>query len=187
VTDTLLIQSGVFVGQRDDHVPPFEWFGTEPVIRFAPLTLQLVQSQIITSVQGLLGTGDDVTFVVQGSGLAFSGVVRQLKQIEAHPVGQVNTSIGGYRDVPLNRGELVRVSLQMLGDPVPIEDVGIIQVGNTVEGGPGAWRTEILFRPVDAIFTAGTTEVLAASTGPFNPESVPDGNGNGNGNGAEAP
>lgn len=173
MTDTLLIQSGVYVGQRDDTMPPFDWFGTDPVVRFAPLTLQLVQSQIITSVQGLLGTGDDVTFVVQGSGLAFSGVVRQLKQIEARPIGQVNHSIGGYRDVAVNGGELVRVSLQLLGEAVPIEDVGIIQVGNTIEGGPGNWRTEILFRPVDAVFFAGSTTVLAASPAPFAPDPVP--------------
>lgn len=167
MTDTLLLRSGVYVGQRADAIPPAEWFSTEPVTRFAPVTLQLVQHQVITSVVGLLGTGDDVTFVVQGSGLAHSGVVRQLKQIEAHPIGQINTSIGGYRDVAVHRGELVRVSVQLLGDPAPTEDVGIIQVGNTVQGGPGSWRTEIRFRPVDAVFYAGSTTVHAADLAPF--------------------
>lgn len=167
MSDTVLIQSGVYEGLRDDDVRPFDWFGDNPVTRFASISLQLTRSQVVTSVSGLLGSGDDVLLVVEGQGLAHDTAVRQLKAVEAHLIGEVKESIGGYRDAAVSRGELVRVSLQLYGEPVPFTDVGILQIGNTVQGARNAWRTELHFTPVDAVFFAGSTRVLAASKGAF--------------------
>lgn len=162
------IYSDVYEGRRDDEIIPYTWF--DPWTReerFSPITLEEAQQEYVTSLRGLIATGDEVTFTIQGEGLAHSGVVRQLKAIEAKLVGDVKESIGGYRDAAVSRGELVYLSVQLLGEPTPFTESGIITVGNTVEGSRNSWRTEITFIPLEAIFLAGTSLVYAATLAPF--------------------
>ena len=162
---TVTFSSGVHAGVRSDSTDFITWFDETPTTQFAPVTLQLSDVQVLTSVEGRAGDREPVLLRFEGGGLPTA--YNALKAIDAREVlnGAPKTNLSGFRDAEALSGYLLKMSLQLFGDSAAREEWGILTgVRNTIAGGARGWSVTAVFQPCDALAWRGTTNWFLSPT-----------------------
>ncbi len=161
MSDTVTFESGVLVGVRGAGNMDTSWF-TGPTVQFPPFTLDLLDLQPLTGIQGMPARRKPVILRFTGSGL--STVEDDLHEVEAYPLlnGQPRRTLSGALDAVAGKGHLVRMSLYLLGDNTPRQEWGILaDLQVSVEGGKHGWTAVATFYPCDVLWHTGTDNVYA--------------------------
>lgn len=161
MNDTVTFESGVMVGVRGSGNMTSDWF-SGPTSQFTAFTLDLVDLQPLTGVQGMPARRKPVILRFTGSGL--STVEDDLHNIEAYPLlnGQPRRTLSGAIDAVAGKGYLTRMSLYLLGDSAPRQEWGVIADLNvSVEGSKLGWSAVATFYPCDVLWHTGTNNVFA--------------------------
>lgn len=161
MNDTVTFASGVLVGVRGAGNMDTTWF-TGPVTQFSPFTLDLLDMQPLTGIQGMPGRRKPIMLRFTGSGL--STVEDDLHAVEAYPLlnGQPRRTLSGALDAVAGKGSLVKMSLSLLGDAADRDEWGVLaNLQVSVEGGKHGWSATATFYPCDVLWHTGTDNVFA--------------------------
>ncbi len=175
MSDTVTFASGVLIGTRGAGNMTTDWF-TGPTSQFTTFTLDLVDLQPLTGIQGMPARRKPIILRFSGSGL--HSREEALHNIEARPLlnGQPRRTLSGALDAVAGKGYLAKMSLELLNDPSPREEWGVLadlQVG--VDGGARGWSAVATFLPCDVLWWMGTDSVFAVpGVVPAPPEPEPE-------------
>lgn len=153
--------SGAYVGTRQAGPLTSVWFAGSPTTQFTQFTLKVVDTQVVTGMQGVPGRRKPVLLRLGGSGL--STVEDDLHAIEAYPMlnGGPRRTLSGFLDVVAGKGYLCKMALKVLGDSADRVEWGVVSdVQVDISGGTRGWTVTCIFHPCDLLWWAGTDSVF---------------------------